>query len=35
MIGQILDELLAARIEGSISNADEERDYVIRRLAGG
>ena len=35
MIGQILDELLAARIEGSISNADEERDYVIGRLAGG
>ena len=35
MIGQILDELLAARIEGSISNADEERDYVIRRSVGG
>ena len=35
MIGQILDELLAARIEGSISNADEEHNYVIRRLAGG
>lgn len=35
MIGQILDELLAARIEGSISNADEERNYVMRRLAGG
>ena len=35
MIGQILDELLVARIEGSISNADEERNYVMRRLAGG
>ena len=35
MIGQLLDELLAARIEGSISNADEERDYVMRRLADG
>ncbi len=35
MIGQILDELLVARIEGSISNAGEERAYVMRRLAGG
>ncbi len=35
MIGQILDELLAARVEGSISNADEERAYVMRRLADG
>lgn len=35
MIGQILDELLASRIEGSISNAGEERAYVMRRLAGG
>ena len=35
VIGQLLDELLTARIEGSISNADEERDYVMRRLAGG
>ncbi len=35
VIGQLLDELLTARIEGSISNAGEERDYVMRRLAGG
>ena len=35
MIGRILDELLAARVEGSISDTDEERDYVMRRLAGG
>ena len=32
MIGQLLEELLAARIEGSISDAEEERNYVIRRL---
>ena len=35
MIGQILDELLVARVEGSISDAGEERAYVMRRLAGG
>ena len=35
MIGQLLDELLDARTEGTISNANEERDYVIRRLADG
>ena len=34
-VGQLLDELLDARTEGTISNADEERDYVIRRLADG
>lgn len=35
MIGQLLDELLTARIEGSISNVDEERAYIMRRLSGG
>ena len=35
MIGQLLEELLVARIEGSISNADEERAYVMCRLSGG
>ncbi len=35
IVGQLLDELLAARIEGSISDDEEERTYVIRRLADG
>ncbi len=35
MIGDLLEELLVLRIEGAIATADEERAYVIRRLADG
>ena len=35
MIGDLLEELLVLRIEGAIATADEERAYVMRRLADG
>ncbi len=34
-IGELLNELLELRIERSISNAQEEREHVIRRLSDG
>ena len=33
LIGKLLDELLALRIQGVISSADEERLHIISRLA--
>ena len=33
MIGKLLDEILTLRIQGAISNADEERLHIINRLA--
>ena len=33
LIGKLLDELLTLRIQGAISNADEERLHIINRLA--
>ena len=35
MIGQLLDELLARRVDGTIANADQERTYITRRLTDG
>ena len=35
MIGQLLDELLAQRIDGTIANADEERAYITGHLSDG
>lgn len=34
-VGEILNELLEMRIERTISNANEEREHVIRRLSDG
>ena len=34
-VGELLNELLELRIGHSISNAGEEREYVIRRLSDG
>ena len=34
-IGELLNELLELRIERSISNAEEEREHVMRRLSDG
>ena len=34
MVQKLLDELLERRIEGSLANAADERDFIIRRLSG-